>query len=79
MFDDKQESDVRHRAELMLGEANKIGCRQFVSPDDVVNGNYKLNLAFVANLFNNHPGLESTGEIDLEQMQLHQETREEKS
>lgn len=79
MRDVWQESDVKERAERMLQEADKIGCRAFVSAEDVVSGNYKLNLAFVANLFNNHPALEPTGDIDLEQMQLHQETREEKS
>ena len=63
----------------MLQESEKIGCRAFVSPDDVVSGNYKLNLAFVANLFNNYPALDPVTDIDLEQMQLHEETREEKS
>ena len=42
---------------MMLQQADKLGCRSFVTPEDVVNGIYKLNLAFVANLFNNHPAL----------------------
>ena len=41
----------------MLNEASKIKCREFVTADDVVKGNYKLNLAFVANLFNKFPAL----------------------
>ncbi|XP_047918872.1 plastin-1 isoform X1 [Anser cygnoides] len=45
------------RAEYMLQQADKLGCRQFVTPADVVAGNPKLNLAFVANLFNTHPAL----------------------
>ncbi|KAJ5069438.1 plastin-3 [Anaeramoeba ignava] len=53
-----QESDLRQRAEYMLQNADNIGCRKFVSPGDVVKGNSKLNLAFVANLFNHYPGLE---------------------
>jgi len=72
------EHDLRYRAELTLQEADKIGCRHFVSPDDVVNGNYKLNLAFVANLFNNYPALDKKDDIDLESLQIHEETREEK-
>lgn len=66
------------RAELMLQQAAKLGCRSFVTPSDVVNGIYKLNLAFVANLFNNHPGLDKPeGVIDgLENLE---ENREEKS
>ena len=47
---------------------------------DVVNGNSKLNLAFVANLFNMHPALEPSDEglpdFDLGDFD---ETREEKS
>ena len=61
----------------MLQEADKIGCRQFVSPEEVVKGNPKLNLAFVANLFNTYPALEKVDDLDLED--LHEETREEKS
>lgn len=46
-----KEADTTKRAEKMLGQADKIGCRKFVSARDVVAGNSKLNLAFVANLF----------------------------
>jgi len=35
-----------------------LDCRKFLKPRDIVAGNPKLNLAFVANLFNTHPGLE---------------------
>ncbi len=48
----------------MLQQASKLNCRAFVTPQDVVNGVYKLNLAFVANMLNNHPGLERPAEID---------------
>lgn len=41
----------------MLKQAARIDCRQFVSPQDVVAGNQKLNLAYVANLFNMYPAL----------------------
>lgn len=34
-----------------------IGCRKYVTANSIVSGNPKLNLAFVANLFNSHPGL----------------------
>lgn len=72
-----QEQDLQSRAEIMLQQASKLNCRSFVTPQDVVNGVYKLNLAFVANLFNNHPGLDKPEQIDgLESIE---ETREEKS
>ncbi len=57
-----QEPDLSARAELMLQSAEKIGCRKYVTPKSVVSGNPKLNVAFVANLFNNHPGLEPLSE-----------------
>lgn len=61
----------------MLKQADKIGCRSFLTPNDVVDGVYKLNVAFVANLFNNHPALDQPEE-PLEMINL-EETREEKS
>jgi len=73
----EHETDERERAERMLQEADKIQCRAFVSADDVVDGNYKLNLAYVANLFNMYPALEKPDDVEgLED--LHEETREEK-
>ena len=60
----------------MLQEADKIGCRSFVSPKDVTSGNYKLNMAFVANLFNQYPALEPPEDMEMEVVE---ETREEKS
>ena len=42
----------------MLRQADRLGCRAFVTPRDIVNGHEKLTMAFVANLFNNHPALD---------------------
>lgn len=71
-----QVSDHHQRAEAMLQEADKIGCRSFVGPGDVVSGNTKLNLAFVANLFNNYPALDTNVVIDEVMVE---ESREEKT
>ncbi|KAL7019159.1 hypothetical protein ACKWTF_011023 [Chironomus riparius] len=71
------EPHLVHRAETMLQQAAKLNCRSFVTPQDVVNGVYKLNLAFVANLFNNHPGLDQPDQI--EGLEAIEETREEKT
>lgn len=68
---------MQSRAEIMLQQAAKLHCRSFLTPQDVVNGVYKLNLAFVANLFNNHPGLDKPEAID--GLETIEETREEKS
>lgn len=61
-----QENDLLRRAELMLQQADKLGCRSFLTPKDVVDGVYKLNLAFVANLFNNHPALHADSSVPFE-------------
>lgn len=76
-LDALRENDLLRRAEVMLQQAAKLRCRAFVSPADVVGGVYKLNLAFVANLFNQHPALQRTGTAE----EYHQldETREEKT
>jgi plastin-1 len=50
--------DLLQRAEQVLDNADKLDCRKFLTPTSLVAGNPKLNLAFVANLFNNHPGLD---------------------
>lgn len=53
-----QERDLHARAEQVLQNADAIGCRKYLTPTSLVAGNAKLNLAFVANLFNTWPGLE---------------------
>jgi plastin-1 len=53
-----QTKDLSNRAEQVLQNADVLGCRKFLTPKSLVAGNPKLNLAFVANLFNTHPGLD---------------------
>ena len=53
-----QTKDIRQRAEQVLNNAERIGCRKYLTPAALVAGNPRLNLAFVANLFNTWPGLE---------------------
>jgi hypothetical protein len=71
-----QEPAGEMRAEAMLKEADKIKCRAFITCTDVVRGNAKLNLAFVANLFNTYPALDKPEDMEYE---IIEETREEKS
>lgn len=72
-----REIDHINRAEVMLKQADKLGCRSFLTPQNVVDGVYKLNLAFVANLFNNYPGLNAPENV--EPLETIEETREEKT
>ena len=39
------ESDLNKRAEKMLSEADKLKVREFITANDVVSGNQKLNMA----------------------------------
>lgn len=48
------EDDLLARADSVLATARSIGCDKFVQPIDIVEGHERLNLAFVANLFNNY-------------------------
>ncbi|MBN3295313.1 PLST protein, partial [Amia calva] len=73
------ERDDLKRAELMLQQADSLGCRQFVTPTDVVSGHPKLNLAFVANLFNKYPALTKPENQDIDWGLLEGETREEQT
>lgn len=59
-----QTSDLLSRAEQVLTNAEKIGCRKYLTPTSLVAGNPKLNLAFVAHLFNTHPGLDPIEESE---------------
>jgi plastin-1 len=76
------ESDLEQRAEKMLQQADKIDCRKFVKPRDIIKGNQKLNLAFTANLFNNYPALNPVNKEEYDFAELldfdQEGTREEK-
>ena len=63
-----QTRDLHQRAEQVLQNADKLSCRKFLNPTSLVAGNPKLNLAFVANLFNTHPGLDPITEEEKAQV-----------
>lgn len=70
-----QEKEDLKRAECMLDQADRLGCRQFVMPTDVVRGNPKLNLAFIANLFNKYPALKKPENQDIDWSSIEGEFR----
>jgi len=57
-----KEKDFVKRAEMVLRWAAKLGCKKFVSVQDIVNGNKDLNTAFVATLFRRYPALGPTSD-----------------
>lgn len=56
--------DDNKRANQVIANAQKIGCKPFITSKDIVSGNDKLNMAFVAQLFNTCPGLK---EVNVEE------------
>jgi len=64
------EKDPTKRAEGVLKNAHKIDCDKFVKARDIVAGNPKLNLAFVAHLFNKMPGLEPLKEEEIKNLEF---------
>jgi len=51
------ESDLMNRRKTVVNNVDKIGYK-FLKLKNIVNGNLKLNLAFVANSFNSYPALD---------------------
>lgn len=45
--------DPTERAKLVLDHAERMGCKRYLTPKDIVEGSSNLNLAFVAQIFQN--------------------------
>ena len=51
------EPDKKKRAKVVIENSKKLGAENYITPDDIVAGNSKLNTLFVASIFNACPGL----------------------
>ncbi|KAG0449057.1 hypothetical protein HPP92_027545 [Vanilla planifolia] len=49
--------DPTQRAKLVLDHAEKMNCKRYLTPTDIVEGSANLNLAFVAQIFQQRNGL----------------------
>ncbi|XP_031286531.1 fimbrin-1-like [Pistacia vera] len=49
--------DASERAKLVLDHAEKMDCKRYLTPKDIVEGSTNLNLAFVAQIFHQRSGL----------------------
>jgi len=59
--DVRSETDAERRAQLIVDAAEALGITEFrIQPADILKGNEKLNMGFMAAIFNALPGLEST-------------------
>ena len=43
--------DPTERANMVLEQAEKLDCKRYLTPNDIVEGSPNLNLAFVASIF----------------------------
>ncbi|KAI4322002.1 hypothetical protein MLD38_035319 [Melastoma candidum] len=50
-------NDPKERAKLVLDHAEKMDCKRYLTPEDIVDGSANLNLAFVAQIFHERNGL----------------------
>ncbi|KAG6658904.1 fimbrin-5 [Carya illinoinensis] len=49
--------DPKKRADMVLAHAEKLDCKRYLTPKDIVEGSPNLNLAFVAQIFQHRNGL----------------------
>lgn len=78
-----EEKDPIKRAELVCQTASQLDALKFISPEDILRGNEKLNLAFTAYLFHKYPGLdkdvqsrqEEIKELEKRRLQFEEEQR----
>ncbi|KAG9144100.1 hypothetical protein Leryth_013749 [Lithospermum erythrorhizon] len=49
--------DPAERANLLLEHAEKMDCKRYIDPKDIVEGSANLNLAFEAQIFHQRNGL----------------------
>jgi hypothetical protein len=59
---------VSERPSFILEAAELLSSRRFVAAKDILSGNARLNLAFVATLFNNHIGIHLPNEYEVQAM-----------
>ncbi|KAM0687372.1 fimbrin [Conglomerata obtusa] len=53
------ENDLYKRAEYVLILAERLSCRQFVTAEEIVNGEHRLNFLFCQTLMNRYAGMEN--------------------
>lgn len=63
--------DPIQRAQMVLDHAEKMNCKRYITPKDIVDGSTNLNLAFVAHIFHHRNGLTmDTNKISFAEMML---------
>jgi plastin-1 len=77
------EENLNKRAQAVLNNAKKLNVESYITPNDIVNGNQKLNVLFTAAIFNECHGLDPPTEEEFEAAKLLEDdvegSREERS
>ncbi|KAF7145761.1 hypothetical protein RHSIM_Rhsim04G0015900 [Rhododendron simsii] len=60
--------DPAERANLVLEHAERMDCKRYLTPKDIVEGSTNLNLAFVAQIFHQRNGLSTDNKISFAEM-----------
>nr|VZI36664.1 unnamed protein product [Spirometra erinaceieuropaei] len=73
------EYDIQKRAGIVMENARILDASTLLSPEDIylasdTNQRDKLNLGFVATLFNMYPGLENPGDLEIQPESLEEKT-----
>ena len=69
--------DDKDRANMIKDMASRLDCGDYITPEDILDGQERVNTLFVSHLFNTHPALEPYEEE--EPIEIPDETREEKT
>jgi len=64
------DSDMLSRGNKVINNSKKLGVQPFIKPKDIASGNPRLNLAFVAAIFNQCPGLDPLSQEELDKAGL---------
>lgn len=64
------EKNFLTRADMVLEWAERLECRKFVTAQDIVDGNPRLNLAFVACLFQKYPDIGPSQDIIAKELEV---------
>ncbi|OMP05538.1 hypothetical protein COLO4_08762 [Corchorus olitorius] len=63
--------DPTERANMVLEQAEKLDCKRYLTPKDIVDGSTNLNLAFVAQIFQHRNGLSTdTSKMSFAEMRI---------
>eukprot|EP01112_Ceratiomyxa_fruticulosa_P009333 TRINITY_DN2431_c0_g1_i20.p2 TRINITY_DN2431_c0_g1~~TRINITY_DN2431_c0_g1_i20.p2 ORF type:complete len:514 (+),score=110.07 TRINITY_DN2431_c0_g1_i20:2231-3772(+) len=60
--------DLKSRAEKVINICNSLGCDVAIGPQNIIEGNDRLNLALVASLFHKHSGMDLPSESELAEL-----------